>query len=848
MIGFLGALVAGGGALYALHYFSQDLPDHAVLKNYAPPVMSRVYADDGRILTRFAEQERLFLPIARIPRKLQYAFIAAEDKKFFEHHGLDPVGIARAALHNLKNANKGSLSGGSTITQQVVKNFLLTNEKTYTRKIKEAILAVRVSKTFSKEKILELYLNEIYLGSGAYGVVAASLEYFDKPPEDLRLEEMALLASLPKAPSSINPRKYPERAEQRIDFVIGRMLEDGYINQAEATLALARPLKLAEKKSTSELVNGTYFTDAVREEIISRYSKDTLYEGGLSVWTTLRPDYQRIAEEAIKNGLTAYDRRHGWRGAEAKLDINAENVENTFLNAEYRPSSYGWLPALVTETDNKGAKILLQDGTKGTIPLDMMKWARAYKSVNAQGPAVTRVSQVMQPGDVVYAAFENETENGRFFSLQQIPEVQGSIVAADPFTGRILALVGGFDYALNQYNRAVTAKRQPGSSIKPFVYMTALQEGFLPNSIIVDDEISFPKPGGGFWRPQNTSGRYYGPRTLRYGLEKSLNTMTVRLTDMVGLDPVLKTIKDFGILEKPAPNLSIVLGTSETTLMQMVNAYAMLVNGGERIEPSLIEWIQDRHGDVIMRREREQCPQCVYNPAKDVIPPELPPMPYAERDRVVDPVRAYQAISLMQGVVQRGTSTRAKRLGIPVAGKTGTTNDSYDAWFVGCTPNLVVGVYTGFDNPASLGRKEYGSSVALPIWMEFIDKATEGEPAVPFRRPDGVRLVKVDYDTGRRPSPYGDGKTIYEVFAQGDDPFAQFAGAGTYFNNGYAEDGSVIYSPQYDDRGNFTGDAGAPYDPYAEDGNYNMRVYDNRTGNTPPPPPPPDDVFQGGLY
>ena len=794
-LSFICLVLGGIAAFIIISVFTKDLPDHTAMQEYSPPVMSRVYADDGRLITRFAKEERLFVPYHRIPPLVVQAFISAEDKNFFDHHGIDPIGIARAAFNNAKvvlGGAKGGLSGGSTITQQVVKNFLLSSEQTLTRKAKEAILALRVSKEFSKEKILELYLNQIYLGDGTYGVAAASLNYFGKPAEELQLEEAALLAALPKAPSRINPRVYEARATERRNFVIGRMREDGYITSEEANEAKEKPITLA-RHTGSEFVNGTFFTDVVRQRIINRYTHEALYDGGMSIWTTLKPDYQRIAEKSLYQGLIDYDRRHGWRGELDTINVQEEGWKKAFSDKKY-PSSYGWRAAAVTSLDGEKADLYFQNGESGILPTEHLKWAAPFKSRNATGAKPSKPSDVLESGDVVYVSHEEEDAPG-VYRLQQLPQADGGIVAMDPTTGKVLALVGGFDYEINQYNRATQAKRQPGSAVKPFVYLAALENGFRPNSVILDEAISLPLSDGTSrtWKPSNHSGKYYGPRTLRYGLEKSLNALTVSLASMVGVEKISETMVRYGVIPEPLPYLSISLGTTENTLLNMTAAYAMLANGGKKISPSFIEWAQDRHGNVVMRRDKRECNACT-------VPSEYPPIPQENNEQVSDPVRAYQTVSMMEGVVQRGTATRAKKLNRPLAGKTGTTDDAYDAWFVGFSPNLAVGVYVGFDSPASLGRHEYGSSVALPIWVSFMEEALKDVPPIPFSRPDGVKLVKIDYDTGGAPTPYkGDGKIIYEAFKKSDDPFER---TNSYYfsfqDNPYGYDfGAGFFPPGY---------------------------------------------------
>lgn len=791
-LGAIGVVLGGIAVVAGVTYFGQDLPDHNQLADYNPPTVTRLYAADGQMLAEYASEKRLYVPGKAIPERVKQAFIAAEDKNFYHHPGVDIISIARAAVQNLRNlvSGSGSLVGGSTITQQVVKNFLLTNERSLERKIKEAILAFRITQAFSKERIMELYLNEIYLGNRSYGVAAAALNYFNKSVDELTIEEAALLAAMPKAPSDLDPVRHPERALERRNWVIGRMQIEGFISQKNAEQAKQVPIVLAERDKI-ELVNAGFFADAVRSELIEKYGEKGVYESGYAIRTTLEPKMQHIAEKALHDGLVAYDRRHGWRGALDHISLESGWQEKF---AEYTPPAgvINWDVAVVLDAKPDGALISLQDGSVGRIPLSQMKWARAFVNRNTIGAEVKTAESVVKKGDIIAVQSEGKERGEDIYSLQQIPEVNGALVAMNPYTGQVLAMVGGYYYGGSQFNRAVQAKRQPGSAFKPFVYLSALENGFTPSSIIVDEEIQLDMgedmPD---WRPQNHSGKYYGPSTLRLGMEKSRNAMTVRLAQLLGIKHVVEIAKRFKIHDKPPYNFSLPLGAAETTLLDITTAYGMLVNGGKRIEPFMLERIQKSDGETEFRRDNENCKACdatyrmddgaeiIYTqfdythdentaPSMDsIIVPELTDT----REQVTDPIHAYQSVSMLEGVVIRGTGRAAAKLGYTLAGKTGTTNESFDTWFLGFSPNLVVGVYAGFDNPQSMGRHEYGSSVALPIWQAFMKGALEGTPDVPFRRPDGVKLVKIDRKTGLLPSPDTPAENIiYEAFMPGTEP------------------------------------------------------------------------------
>ncbi|HEX6956899.1 MAG TPA: penicillin-binding protein 1A [Ferrovibrio sp.] len=762
----LAGIGAAGAVLAGLWYFGRDLPDYQQLADYQPPVTTRVHAGDGRLIAEFAHERRLFVPIEAIPPLVKQAFLAAEDKNFYEHSGIDPVGLIRAVIQNAVNvAQNRRPVGASTITQQVAKNFLLTNEVSLTRKAKEAILAFRIEKAFSKDKILELYLNEIYLGAGSYGVAAAALAYFDKSLYDLTVPEAAFLAALPKAPSNYNPVRHPERAKDRRDWVIGRMLEDGVITAEQARQAVATPLT-TRTRPDSEVARADWFAEEVRRELADRYGEKRLYEGGLSVRTTMNPRLQAIGEQALRDGLVAYDHRAGgWRGPLHHIALN-DNWRASLAALGTIPGVLQpWRVAVVLDLNDSAAEIGFADGSRGRIPYSGLRWARKKLGPDSFGPVPRKPADVLAKGDVVAVEPMNGNPQDGYM-LRQIPEVGGALVALDPHTGRVLALVGGFSYAVSQFDRAIQAQRQPGSAFKPFVYAAALDSGFTPSSLILDAPFVMDQgPGLPLWKPGNYTKRFYGPSTLRVGIEKSRNLMTVRLAQAIGMDKVVDYAKRFGVVDDMPPVLSMALGAGETTLLRLTTAYAEFVNGGRKITPTLIDRIQDRKGHTIYRHDNRPCPDCVSPFHADEMMPVIPDM----RPRVIDQVTAYQIVSILEGVVQRGTGVRIRELGIPLAGKTGTTNDSNDAWFIGFSPDLAVGVYAGYDTPKSLGKHEQGATIAVPIFKEFMAKALANKPAIQFRVPPGVRLVRVQADTGELARP-GDRHVILEAFRPGTEP------------------------------------------------------------------------------
>ena len=777
-LAFLAVFGIAGGGLYVFYKYGSDLPDYAQLETYEPPTMTRVHAADGRLLTEYATERRVFVPVGVMPKKLIQAFLAAEDKNFFEHRGVDLVSVARAAATNIANFREGKRPvGASTITQQVAKNFLLTSEVSLERKIKEAILAFRMERALSKERILELYLNEIYLGIGSYGVAAASLNYFNKSLDDLTLEEVAYLAALPKAPNNYHPTRRAAAAKARRNWVLSRMAIEGYIATSEATLAGQRALQV-RYRDKEEFFSADYFTEEVRRILFASYGEEGLYKGGMSVRTTLDPRLQAIAERTLREGLITYDRRHGWRGPIATLEVAPDWP--TQLAAIEPPAGLDpWQLALVLRVANDETVVGLASGSQGVIPFDELSWARPWLKGEKVGPRVKRSRDVLHEGDVV--AVERLPDRLDSFALRQLPEVQGALVAMDPHTGRVHAMVGGYSFEQSEFNRATQAQRQPGSAFKPFVYAAALENGFTPASRVLDAPFVVDQgPGLGKWKPANYTKKFYGPSTLRLGLEKSRNLMTVRLAQFLGMEAIADYARRFGVNDDLPPLLSMALGAGETTLMQITAGYAMLVNGGRRIEPSLIDRIQDRRGRTVMRHDTRTCTDCeVATGWRHQAEPQLPDL----REQIIDSATAYQMVSMLEGVVQRGTGVRVNSVGKPLAGKTGTTNASQDAWFIGFSPDLAVGVYVGFDEPRTLGPREQGASVAAPIFRDFMAEALADEPNIPFRIPRSVRLVRIDYETGL-PARNGSKSVILEAFRPGTEPSesagAVLDGAGSY--------------------------------------------------------------------
>jgi penicillin-binding protein 1A len=721
-------------------------------------------------MAEYARQRRLYLPIQAVPDRVKAAFLSAEDKNFYSHSGIDFGGLARAVIINLRNLGTGARPvGASTITQQVAKNFLLTSRQTINRKIREAVLAFRIEQAYSKDRILELYLNQIYLGLGSYGLASAALTYFDKSVNELTLEEAAYLAALPKGPGNYNPFTHTKRAIERRNWVIDQMVDNGYVSSADAEVAKAKPLGIHLRKSGGYLFAADYFTEEVRRQLVDKYGKDALYEGGLSVRTTLDPTLQRFARKALQDGLIKYDQLRGFRDPVAHIDANGDwGVPLGKIDALSDVPE--WHLAVVLAADENGLKIGLQPGhdeagdlkperETGTVTVENMQWAMRYnkdgKRLKAKIPA-----DVLSPGDVVYV---HKNDNGDW-ELEQVPEISGGLVAMDPHTGRVLAMQGGFSFAESQFNRATQAYRQPGSSFKPFVYAAALDNGYTPASVVLDAPITFVS-GGQVWEPKNYGGKWAGPSTLRLGIVKSRNLMTVRLANDMGMNLVSEYAKRFGVYDNLPPLLANALGAGETTVMRMVSAISVIANGGKQIQPSLIDRIQDRYGKTIFKHDQRICEGCDAREWHNQPEPDL----IDNREQVLDPMTAYQITSMMEGVVQRGTGRIVSTLGRPIAGKTGTTNDEKDAWFIGFTPDLAVGVYMGYDKPRPMGHGATGGGLAAPVFKEFMANALEGTPVVDFRVPNGMTLIKIDRTTGMRATP-DDTDTIIEAFKPGTGP------------------------------------------------------------------------------
>ena len=772
---FLGFLFAAGTILFVvgvcaaaglLWHFSKDLPDYSQLKDYEPPVMTRVHAADGSLLAEYANERRLYLPIQAVPKLVINAFLAAEDKNFYEHGGLDFYGIARAVMLYIQNYGSSRRpQGASTITQQVAKNFLLSSELSMTRKVKEALLALRIERTYSKDKILELYLNQIYLGLGAYGVAAASLLYFDKSVHELSVAEAAYLAALPKGPNNYNPFRRRDEAIARRNYVIDRMVEDGYVAADAGEKAKKEPLNVTVRPTGARIFEAEYFAEEVRRYIYENYGEKKLYEGGLSVRTTLDTKLQVLARKTMINGLVNFDEQQGWRGPVSTIGMSGDwgvKLADVKSLSDIDP----WRMAVVLDVTDQSARIGLQpardpagnvvkDRETGIVPLDGVKWA---KPTNGPAKPIQRVGQVLNVGEVIYV--EPTKDEGQF-RLRQVPEISGAMVVMDPHTGRVLAMVGGFSYDQSQFNRATQALRQPGSSFKPIVYATAIDNGYTPSTIVLDAPIEVDMgQGGGIWRPENYGGKFYGPSTLRFGLEQSRNVMTVRLAQDIGMPLIAEYAKRFGVYDDLPPYLSYALGAGETTVLRMVTAYAMLDNGGRRVKPTLIDRIQDRYGRTIYKHDERQCMGCDADKWRDQPEPTL----VDHRELVIDPMTAYQITSMMEGVVQGGTGIALKEVGKPIAGKTGTTNDEKDVWFIGFSPDIVCGVYMGYD-----------------------------KPPIPFRVPPGIKLIRVDAHSGMRAGP-GDARAILEAFKPGTAPPDSYSVIGAETASG----GALPVSPDAD--------------------------------------------------
>lgn len=844
----VGGMFAVVGLAALVRLYGHDLPSHEELVDYQPKMLSRVYSGEGTVIAQFATEKRIFAPIEEVPPLVKAAFISAEDKNFYQHPGIDALGIAKALTRYAMARSRGQearLSGASTISQQVMKNFLVGNARSFERKIKEGILAVRLDGALSKDHILELYLNEIFLGAGSYGIMSASQNYFGKSMEELTAAEAAYLAALPKAPSTYHPIKNRDRAIGRRNYVLEEMAQNGYITREEAEDSKAEALETLVGRRGPDVLSAAdpdYFTSEVRRQLVSEVGRSGLYEGGLSIRATVDPDLQTSAAVALRAGLEKYDRGQGvYHGPIMRIDdLDPENWHDQLRAVEAPRDIEGWSLALVLESGDTTAKIGV-DAPSGpeetTLKRSSEKWVRAVK-VGPRRSVARKASDIWKPGDVILVAKRDDV-----WTFRQIPEVQGAFMAMDPHTGRVLALQGGFSYQSSVFNRATQALRQPGSSFKPFVYAAALDAGYSPATIVLDAPIVV-RAGGKAWRPKNSSGKFYGPQPLRKGLELSRNLMTVRIAQQVGMDRVADYAERFGVYENMPHHLSYALGAGETTLYNMVAAYGMFANGGKRVRPTVVDRVQDRNGKTLFRHDPRSCDGCRVASLGAVQVPTL----YDTRSQIMSPVTARQIVSMMQGVVQRGTASRTVgNLGFPLAGKTGTTNDSRDAWFIGFSPNLVAGCFIGFDQPRTLGKRAYGGTLCGPVFKSFMSDAMEDRTPGSFKggNDQGLVMVKIDRDTGERlPDDASGAHVLVEFFAPGTEPPLY----GSFYLDGDEElfDTVVVADLPFADLGNDSATEFTLEDSGQTVGSENGALQ-------PPQPPQPSsggelDLGTGGLY
>ena len=733
------------GVFYFLWKYSSELPSYEKITNYSPSLSSRIYSSDGLLLKSYFIEERIFIPIDRIPKKIKEAFISAEDKKFYYHRGIDLIAIFRAFVTNILSYNNNKrVVGASTITQQVVKNLLLSNELSYERKIKEIILAIRIENILTKNQILELYLNDIYLGFGSYGIGTASLNYFNKSIYELELHEIAFLAALPKAPNNYNPRNNYKSAYDRRNWVIDRMYANNYITKKDLKHKL-KSIKIFDRQE-SIFTNADYYYEEIRKKLFAEYGKNALYSDGLVVKTSINTQIQKFADESLLEGIINYEKSQGWNGV-IENTSNENFIEKQTYYDSLNPFLKSWIPTIIINTKDK--KIFLKDSNNFNYDIDLNdkenKWL---------------LNEKFEKGDVLYIEKLNST-----FVIRQIPKVNGAIVVLNPHNGDVLALSGGYSFKISEFNRATQAKRQPGSAFKPFVYITALQEGYTPSTLILDAPYVIDQgPGLPKWKPANYTEEFYGLTTMRTGIEKSRNLMTVRLANKLGMDKIISTANLFGIGEGITDQLSMSLGSGVTTLLNLTNSYGIIANGGLSIKPNIIKTIYSKEGKKIFESTQKKCLNCNVIDLSDNTPPTIK----KNLKRIIDPKIAFQITSMMEGVILRGTAKKLKDINTPIAGKTGTTNDNKDAWFIGYTPDLVIGVYVGFDKPRTLGYKQTGSSVAVPIFKNFSNKYKINSKKVPFRVPTGISFVNIDPKTGLASA---DNNTILEPFILGTEPF-----------------------------------------------------------------------------
>ena len=742
---------------------SVNLPDYTHLKNYKPSILTRVHNSSGELVKEYSNQYRVFIPIDAVPDIIKFAFISAEDKNFYNHSGIDPLGIVRAFVNNMKNIfTDRRPQGASTITQQVAKNFLLSDELSLTRKIKEAILAIKIETAFSKNRILELYLNQIYLGSGTYGIAAASSKYFNKPIQKISIEEAAYLAALPKAPSNYHPVKNYEKAIARRNWVLNRMYANKLINEIEYNTSLKKKLVIS-KNNVNKKYSSDYYSEEVRRKIIDIFGEYELYNGGLSIRTSLDSNLQNIVTRALQKGLIAYDRRHGYRGPIENIDF--KDWYSYVSNKYTKPTLFDY--ARIIKINSNEIKVENQNQEHFNINIKGHDWLRKYISSNYVGTKITNFNEVFKVNDIIY--FSKNIKNQ--YQIEQIPKINGAVIVMDPYSGRVLAMSGGFDFRLSSFNRAIQARRQPGSAFKPFVYLAALENGFQPNTMILDAPFVIDQGERlGKWKPENYGKKFYGPSPLRKGIENSRNLMTIRIAQYLGMEKISEIANRSGILEEMPNILSMALGAGETTLIDITKAYTAFANGGIKINPIFIDKIQDRRGKTIYKADLAKCIDCL-KPYSEI---NTKPTIIDKEELIFSPPHAYQITSMLKGAVDRGTGKKTKFSGIEIAGKTGTTNNNTDAWFIGYTSDLIIGVYTGFDKPLSLGKRETGSSVAVPIFRGIMNEYLSKKNSLPFRVPQGIELIKTDINTGKIVIN-DNANTIYEAFGKNDkmNPFGE---------------------------------------------------------------------------
>ena len=742
LLSFAGTLIMSVAVIAILWAFSNKLPDYKFLKSYKPPVSSKVYAGEGQLVSDFSKEKRIFVPYNAVPPKVINSFLSAEDKNFFSHPGVDAKGVIRATINNISNVIYSKrLEGASTITQQVAKNFLLSNEVSINRKIKEAILAFRIERALSKKRILELYINQIYLGEGAYGIASASLEYFNKPISELNYAEAALLAALPKAPSKYNPYKNPELAKFRRNLVLKNLLDNNYLKNEDYIKLINTKIELKKRKKIF-LEDTSYYVEDIRKYVVDKFGFEKVYKKGLNIKTPLNLELQKIATVSLRKGLERYDRRKGWRGPLT----NKKNLDdwNNDLEKYKLEKSIGWQLAIINKVNKFSTLIKTIEDEAGVIDYENISWTKK------------EFDELFKKGDVIYV---KKIKNDKY-ELKQLPKVNGGIVVMDPFTGRVYALSGGFSFKKSEFNRASQALRQPGSAFKPFIYALALENNFSPNTLILDAPLVLEQGSDlKMWKPENYGKKFYGPSTLRMGLEKSRNLMTVRIAQAIGVDKIVNFTKQLGIYENPQELLSISLGSAETTLLKLTSAYCSFVNGGKKINPILIDRIQDSEGVTFFNTETRSCKDCDQISYLSESIPKISDNFY----QVISPQSAYQVTSMLEGVIKRGTGKRLRDLNLDIAGKTGTTNKNTDTWFVGFTSKLVIGAYVGMDEPKSLGRYETGAKTAMPIFKDFVKKAVKKKDARPFKVAPGISMMVIESSTGKKAN-FGSKETIIEVF------------------------------------------------------------------------------------